>query len=90
MKREFSCYQWIIRDNQQMSFNEYFLTEDHFVNRKDVDKYWSPQVTEYCFHPIRPLRESKFTGKFAESVYWHEQDRRDEKVRELLEKLNVG
>lgn len=41
-----------------------------------MDKDWSPEKTESCFHPIRPIRESKFTGEFAEYIYDHERSKR--------------
>ena len=74
MNNEFSCYQWIIQDNQQLHYNEFFVGKKHYVNRKDVDADYAPENTEYCFHPIRLIRESKITGRLAEAVYEHERE----------------
>ncbi len=69
MKREFTCHQWLIRDNQQMCYLYFITTKKHYANRKDVDADWSPDNTESCFHPIRPIKESKLSGCFAEMIY---------------------
>ena len=74
MENEFSCYQWIIRDNQQLHFNEFFVAKKHYVNRRDVDEDYSPENTEYCFHPFRLIRGSKLTGDLAEMVYGNERE----------------
>jgi len=71
----FSCSQWLVMDNQETCYPSYFVTKKHYQNRRDVDKDYAPQNTEYCFHPIRPIKESKLTGELAEDIYrrvWRE------------------
>jgi len=72
MKRLFTCYQWLIRDNQQLHYQYFIITRKHYTNRQDVNKDWAPENTEFCFHPIKPIKESKLTGEFAEAIYYQE------------------
>lgn len=76
MKKEFTCYKWLIRDNQQLCYPDFILSKKHYKSRKDVDKDYATDKTEYCFHPIRPIRESKITGEMAEHIYYHERRER--------------
>uniref|UniRef100_A0A6H2A499 Uncharacterized protein n=1 Tax=viral metagenome TaxID=1070528 RepID=A0A6H2A499_9ZZZZ len=79
MKRE-TCYQWIIRDNQQLNFNDYILTRKHYSSRAEVDKDWSPENTECCFHPIKPLRMTKQIGELAWVLTRHERKRENKEA----------
>lgn len=69
------CAQWLIRDNQQMCFPYFFITKKHYTSREDVDADYSPEKTEFCFHPIKPIRESMLKGKLAEKVYSSEREK---------------
>ena len=75
MKR---AYQWIIRDNQNLSFPEYILTSKFYSSKEAVWKDYGPENTEFCFHPIRPLPESKLTGDYAWVRTKHERESGDE------------
>ena len=68
----FRCSQWLVIDNQQLCFNVVFATSKHYKNKADVNKDYAPEKTEFCFHPLRPIRESLLTGEFAENVYCNE------------------
>ncbi len=74
--RKFSCYQWLVRDNQELNYPQFIITPRHYVSREDVDKDFAPENTECCFHPIKPIRESELTGELAEMIYDMEQERR--------------
>ena len=67
--REFKCYQWLVRNNQETCYPSFILTKKHYRDKKDVDGDYSPENTEYCFHPIKPIRESLLIGELAERIY---------------------
>ena len=78
MEKEFSCAQWLIRDNQSLCYPYFFLTWKHYKDRKDINKDFSPKNTESCFHPIKPIKESRLRGELAERIY--DQERRIRKI----------
>ena len=67
--REFTCYQWLIQDNQDTCYPRFFVAKKHYKSKADVWAAYGPENTEYCFRPLKPIKESKLTGELAQHVY---------------------
>lgn len=73
---ELTVYQYIYIDNQQMGWNEYHLTEQHYSSlatcTKDLHR---DKEAEVMFYIVGIFKPSKLTGGLAEmATKWEEID----------------
>jgi len=63
--KETVCWQYVIRDNQVMGVDTYLLTKGHYASKRECEKVWGKEKTEYCFTVIKAFRPSRQTGEMA-------------------------
>lgn len=66
------CWQFIVRDNQQMNYEYFFLTKKHYSSILECEKEWGAKNTEYCFSVVGKFGMSIQTGILAERLTEHE------------------
>lgn len=68
------AYQYIYKDNQQMGFPNYHLTDRHFSSLDTCKHYLHRDgEAQTMFHIVGRFDPSKLTGKLAEMAAQHEE-----------------